>query len=246
MIQEKLCNLVWDRTIYPRSDLSETNVLKLFDALQSGVELPPIVVEKGTLRIIDGVHRWKALSRMLGTNDVVNMMEREFVDDNAAFLAAIELNAEHGLQMTSFEITENVVRAEKRGITLEALANAVRVPLEKIQRRLTENTGYSRHLGVRETNNHSEQAAAKVESFHGQERGERVALKGSMKPLAGKVLTEEQIAANKKAGGMRPIYYIEHLHSLIDADLWEWCSPRERGALGTLFESLSRIFSNAA
>jgi hypothetical protein len=222
MTKQKLCNLVWDTDIYPRTNASDVNVSRLVAALESGSELPPIVVEKKTLRIIDGVHRWKAQQRVRGGDAVVDVIERSFKDDNEAFLASIELNAAHGLTLTPFEITRNAVRAEQRGITLEMLAHAVHMPIERIERRLTDNTGFSRTLGA------------------------KVALKGSMKALAGSQLTQQQDATNKFVGGMSPLYYIHQLQSLIQSGLYQWGSANEKIALAELFATMQKAIEGSA
>jgi hypothetical protein len=226
MAKHRLADLFVDTNIYPRVNMSAVNINKLMQAIQSGCDLPPIAVEMGSGRILDGVCRWKALIKVFGDDATVEVVEHECRDDNDAFLTAIELNSAHGMQLTSHDLAERVIRAEQRGITLEMLARVAHVPLEKIERRLTENTASVRTLGME----------GKV----------RVDLKPPMRALAGRELSEQQVATNRVAGGMSTLYYIEFLRKLIDADLWTWGSANERNALHELFIVMQRVITNAA
>lgn len=222
MEKRTICDLVWDQEIYPRVDISSVHVARMVSALEAGEKLPSIVIEKKKNRIVDGVHRWRAYRTFLGEEAEVQVDVREYKTDNEAFLAAIELNASHGLSLTPFEITRNAVRAQERGITLQMLASAVHVPLAKIERRLETNTGFGRKLGM------------------------MVALKASMTALAGKKLSEKQLDANRFSGGMRPLYYINQLIGLVEAGLCEWGSDKEREALRKLLETLESKLKVAA
>jgi hypothetical protein len=210
----KAADLIWDKEIYPRTDISATHVMRLVSALQAGSALPPIVIDRKTRTIVDGVHRWKARQKLGGQDVELEVDCREFQSANEMFLAAIELNSAHGLGFSSYDITRSAVRALERGIELQALAEAVHIPVAGIQRRLQENTAWSRDLGI------------------------TVPLKGAMKSLAGKDVTEQQMAANRFSGGMRPVYYINQLVALLDAGLYDWGSENERAALKRLQKKL--------
>ena len=51
-------SLIKDYTVYPRDRIVETNVTNMIKALEVGIALPPIVVDRATLRIVDGFHRY--------------------------------------------------------------------------------------------------------------------------------------------------------------------------------------------
>ena len=52
--------VVYDSTIYPRSKWNTGTIKQYIDAMRGGDQFPPLVLEKGTNRLLDGVHRWKA------------------------------------------------------------------------------------------------------------------------------------------------------------------------------------------
>jgi ParB-like chromosome segregation protein Spo0J len=64
---------------------------------ETGDELPPILVQQGTMRVIDGMHRLRA-AILHGHRSI----EVEFFDgcDEEAFIRAVERNVAHGLPLT--------------------------------------------------------------------------------------------------------------------------------------------------
>jgi ParB-like chromosome segregation protein Spo0J len=64
---------------------------------ESGDELPAVLVQKGTMRVIDGMHRVHA-ARLRGRDTIA--VRFADVDDDAAFLLAVETNIAHGLPLS--------------------------------------------------------------------------------------------------------------------------------------------------
>lgn len=85
----------------------KVHVLRLA-ALES--PLPPILVDRQTMRVIDGIHRLMAAS-IKG----LEVIEVEFFDGNSedAFLKAVEANVEHGLPLTQADRTAAALRILK-------------------------------------------------------------------------------------------------------------------------------------
>jgi ParB-like chromosome segregation protein Spo0J len=216
-------DMVFDKSLYPRNSPNFAHIGTLINALQSGQGLPPIIVEKGTGRIIDGVHRWNAYRKVYGEDYDAPVEERTYTDDNEAWEDAVRLNAEHGLTYTEYDRTRILVEAEKRGITKEVVANLIHVPLDKVERKILSSTAEVRRV--------IGSGSAK------QNVRERVALRTSLKGLAGRTLSKKQEAVNNK-GGLKAAYCASTLLELLDADLLEWCSKDTRLKLMLLSESL--------
>lgn len=72
--------------------------------------LPPIMIDRRTMRVIDGIHRLMAAS-IKGQN----MIDVEFFDGSRedAFLKAVEVNVEHGLPLTQADRTAAALRILK-------------------------------------------------------------------------------------------------------------------------------------
>ncbi|SCF47632.1 ParB-like nuclease domain-containing protein [Micromonospora matsumotoense] len=74
---------------------------------ESAAELPPILVHRATLRVIDGMHRVRATE--LRNRSTISACWFEG-DEHAAFLLAVETNTRHGLPLTSDERRQAALR----------------------------------------------------------------------------------------------------------------------------------------
>lgn len=95
--------------------------------LESGVSLPPIVVHRPTMRVVDGMHRL-SVARLRGQRDIAVVFFDG--DDNEAFELAVQLNVAHGLPLTL---------AERRS----AAARLLTMRPEWSDRRVAESAGLS-------------------------------------------------------------------------------------------------------
>lgn len=77
--------------------LDEKHVESLIEAAEAVGELPPILVQRSTMRVIDGLHRLNA-ARAAGREKI----RARFVDcdDDEAFLLAVAANVRHGRPLT--------------------------------------------------------------------------------------------------------------------------------------------------
>lgn len=53
----QVSELKWDEAIYPRSKVDPELVETYVEVLRNGGDFPPVRIEVGTNRILDGVHR---------------------------------------------------------------------------------------------------------------------------------------------------------------------------------------------
>lgn len=81
----------------PRSAGADWRHAQALAELESGAELPPIVVQRGTNRVVDGMHRVRA-ARLRGEQ----VIRARFFDgdDESAFVLAVRLNVQHGLPLS--------------------------------------------------------------------------------------------------------------------------------------------------
>ena len=102
----------FDGEIYPRTKPSSSIIEEYADALAGGAKFPPIVLEQGTNRLLDGYHRWKAFLRwrekpeLFGENTAPSEIEVEFhviPDGIPPKLYAAKLSSIHGYRLTPAE-----------------------------------------------------------------------------------------------------------------------------------------------
>lgn len=93
-----IAQVVFDLDIYPRTAWTEATIDRYEENLRAGEVLPPIVLEEGTNRLLDGLHRYKAhqklgLAEIDVTFDVIPA-------DTSPKLYAASLSARHGDRMS--------------------------------------------------------------------------------------------------------------------------------------------------
>lgn len=88
----------------PRTDGEDLRHIRMLAEIDC--DLPPIVVQRGTMRVIDGMHRLRAAE--LRNQDKI---EVQFYDgDQDAFVMAVKLNVAHGLPLSLADRTAAATR----------------------------------------------------------------------------------------------------------------------------------------
>lgn len=210
--------LVIDYGILPRGGVNFSHVDNLKNAALAGASFPPIVAERSTKRVVDGLHRHTMYKQTYGEDHEVEVEFRDFVDENELWLAAVEANATHGLAYSTYDRRRILVEAEKRGISREVISSAIKMPVEKADKKLMTGSAFVKTpVGPRE----------------------RVALRTGLKSLAGHVLSKKQEEANKQ-GSMKAEYHANALRALLRAGLLSWCSKTVRAAVISLHKELAK------
>lgn len=190
----KLAELVIDHDIYPRININPKNVQDLTEAHTSGVELPPIIIDRKSKRIVDGVHRFKMYLKILGEDGEIEVVEKAYPSEAAMFLDAMKYNAPHGLKMDACDQTRCLIIAERLSIPLEAVAGALHMPIEK--------------LGELRVHRTAKDAG-----------GLTIPIKQTIRHMAGKKFTKRQEEANDRLSGMNQSFYANQLIELIESKM---------------------------
>lgn len=120
-------DIVLDSEIFPRDSLDQEAIVRYRDAYEMGETLPPLVVEKGTGRLLDGWHRHSALTE-LEIEDVA--IEAHVIPEGTpALLYAAALSSRHGVVLSAGDKREVAKRvfASDMDIDPEAIAHQLAV-----------------------------------------------------------------------------------------------------------------------
>lgn len=208
-----IADLVLDHSLYPRAQVSSVTVSQLADAIQAGSVLPPIRVDRETMRVIDGFHRVKA-HKHLGLETIAAQLEI-VVSDADFFERAVAANSAHGSRFAPYDYARILQRAMELGLERERVAVVLRatpVRLEEVER------GYFALMG-----------------------SQPVPTKRTIAHMCGRQLTPAQVETNKKLGGMNQFFYVNQLLLLIDNDLIDWDNPKLLEGLYRLAQRLGDV-----
>lgn len=129
-----LAEVVFDQSIYPRAEWSQSTVNRYAEALQSGDEFPPIILEKGTNRLLDGMHRWQAHKQALKDSIVTVWMD--IPEGVPGKLFAASLSARHGDRIRGDELKQiaREIAEENPDYNLQTIAKYAAVTRQTVSK----------------------------------------------------------------------------------------------------------------
>ena len=193
----KAASLVLDFGLYPRSKVDLHHLSEMCEAERAGVEFPDVVVDGKSKRVVDGFHRVRKQLTVYGEGATISCRFKHYKSEREMFEEAMQLNASHGRNLSSFDKAHCILRAADFGISDEVVAAALSVTEERIEL-------------VRTT---------KVATVKNGDGTLLVPLKRTIGHKAGKRITVKQQAANQKLGGMAQLFYVNQIILLIESGL---------------------------
>ncbi len=211
----KAATLIEDFDLYPRHDVDSAHVTDLVQALRVGTKLPPVVVDKASLRVIDGFHRRRAALRAHGPDAEVDADLRTYKDEAAMFEEAVALNASHGRKLDKQDLTRIGDIADRLGISEGR--QAVLLHIEPT--RLIEYKGRIVYVDDDPT---------------------PVPAKPVAEPFFGQKVTEAQASAMRSFSGMRLKQQITQLRGVVASGLYNAADPAILRALHGLADLIKQ------
>lgn len=190
-----VATLVEDFDIYPRHEVDSAWVADLARALQAGAVLPPITVEKRTLRIVDGFHRRRAHIKAFGAETAVQIVEQTFKSEAALIEACVAANSAHGRRLDSTDRTRAALMLSKVGVAPTRIA-----------------------VVLNTTQNHVEQILMRVVVVEGERRPAKRSL-WPEKDGTPRIITAEQYTVHQSSSGWDHAQTIRTLIRDIEAGL---------------------------
>jgi hypothetical protein len=184
-------SLVLDFSVYPRHRLNQANLRALREAYLAGEQLPPIDVEKGSGRVVDGFHRLTQLLRQDKAAQIA-VVEHTYANDGDLFLDAVRRNARHGERLSSYDQAHCLAIANELQIDVKAIAGALAVSVDVTAEIRASRTAYDQD-------------------------GKPVQIKRPFRAFAGKKMSRSQVEANEHSSGWPARFHAEQLALLLEA-----------------------------
>lgn len=127
----RLNDIVFDESIYPRSMHIESTVDRYADALDAGAQFPPIILETGTDRLLDGRHRMLAYER--AGRDCVSAEWHCIPDGVSPKLYAASLSTRHGEQIAEADLCGIARELYSGDDNMQTVADYLGVSYRKVQ-----------------------------------------------------------------------------------------------------------------
>lgn len=213
-------SLVLDYNIYPRHHIDSANVSRLRQAIEAGEQLPPVIADRESLRVIDGFNRITAWLR-IDEAATIEVELRDYADDAAMFLDAVALNARHGLALSTYDKSRCMMLAEQLTIDPEAIAGAMSITVDTAAKLRAVKTAYD-------------------------DKGSPLPIKRPLRHLAGSKLTKKQEHANQRSSGWSVRFHAEQIVQAIDGDIVDWSDAAAVEALRLMVEKVMSALPVAA
>jgi hypothetical protein len=184
--------VVIDDTIYPRNKVILFNINRMTDAFDAGARFPPLVIEEGTKRLVDGRHRYE-MFKGKGVKKV-EVIAKVYSSDADLFADAVRLNIGHGQNFDQITTRTAIIRLGEYGYSRAQIAEIVRVPAVSLE-------GIERGFAL-------------------SEDGKPLALKSGLSHMRGQVLTQEQVAVNRQYGGPKAVFFVKQICSMLEHGMW--------------------------
>jgi ParB-like chromosome segregation protein Spo0J len=192
MATAKLIDLILDTTVYPRNEISGSTVQSLVDAIEMNDPVPPIVVDKASMRVVDGFHRYHAYKRL--KRESIPVVLRTYKNEAELFADAVRLNRAHGRSFDPYDLRRAVQKLSGYGFKDNTISDIIRIPRARIEQ-------------------------FKGEFAKGPRGTEIVLKRGLVQELKGRSLTKEQVQANDRYSGYQPSFHVNQLIAILKADV---------------------------
>jgi hypothetical protein len=124
----KAIECVLDWNLWPRhsaQSLDSANIRQMKEAMEAGVTLPAIIVNKDDMRVVDGFHRVSAVLAQYGDEAEIEADVRHYESEAEMFLDAGRYNSIHGLPMSPMDRAYFIIKARRMKIPAPAVAEAL-------------------------------------------------------------------------------------------------------------------------
>lgn len=124
--QVPVAQLIEDLAVYPRHSVDGAHVAGIARAIEAGADMPPIIAEQGTGRVVDGFHRRRAFRKVHGDQVVVPVEWRTYASAADLLADAVSLNSSHGRPLDAQDRTRAALMLEKAGVAPQRIAVVLR------------------------------------------------------------------------------------------------------------------------
>lgn len=127
-------SIVLDEAIFPRSGVDEATARRYAESITAGESLPPVIVENGSDRLLDGWHRHRA-HRILELTEIA-ILFADVPQGMDPRLFAASLSAKHGLPLADTDarqIARDLFASGGGDSTITAVAKALGRPRKTVE-----------------------------------------------------------------------------------------------------------------
>ena len=216
-----LADVVLDERIYPRVSHNQHHVTEFAAAMKVGSVLPPITVEEGTNRVVDGWHR--VMAARANGEERISAIVRRYASEADLVADSVSANTAHGLRLDSQDQVKCAELGIRYGIPETTLAAALRTSLQHLRAISTRFATVAEAQAAMPELRHVEPVQISTSELRkvapSSQPVTRVPLKASVRHLSGTTITEAQRKAIESAPGQSYLLSVRQVIQALEHDL---------------------------
>ena len=179
------------------------------------MSLPPITVDSSSYKVTDGRHRIEAFKKL--DLKFIDTELKEYASEAEMFADAIRLNASHGRALSVMDEVHCLAKAQEFKLEQSIVATLLNITTERAEELVSNRLATSGK--------------------------ENIVLKGSTAWMAGRKMTDGEVAYNRTAGGPRQSFYINQVIAMLENDAVNWEATQVSNGLKKLFGLLKEALA---
>ena len=132
-VKKRVGDLVIDEKLTELRPVNIYFVSRYRQAARNGAVFPPVIVEKGSNRVVSGNHRVTMYLEEFGQDYEIDVIEKTFKDEAAVIRCFAEENSKHGNPLSGWSQKYITQKLLEHGDEPEAVAKALNIPVQKVQ-----------------------------------------------------------------------------------------------------------------
>ncbi len=132
-IKKRVGDLVIDEKLTELRPINIYFVSRYRQAIRHGAVFPPMIVEKGSNRVVSGNHRLTTYLEEFGEDHEVEVIEKNFKDEAAVIRCFAEENSKHGNPLSGYSQKYITQKLLEYGDDPETVARVLNIPVKKVQ-----------------------------------------------------------------------------------------------------------------
>jgi hypothetical protein len=236
--------LIEDFDLYPRMKVDSIHVAHIAEAIESGADIPPIIADAKSKRIVDGVHRRRANIQAHGKNCEVNVILKEYKSDADMFEEAMRLNSIHGSNIQRTDRLHCIGLARQIGLDDHRIALALNITVERLINMISVK---SIRVATDKANGGSNNFVVQTIKFAPGARSKFVSSKPATQHFVDldMEMTPAQAVVNDKLAGSSQIYLARQLVWLFEENMIDKTNQDLLNVLHQLGEFIGKLQTNA-
>lgn len=122
--------LVVDFSLYPRLKVDTMHSRQIAEAIEAGADIPPIIADRKSKRIIDGVHRHKAYEYL--KRETCPVVLKDYKNEADMFAEAMRTNSAHGNNIQTTDRLHCISLGRNLGLNDIQIAESLNITVKRL------------------------------------------------------------------------------------------------------------------